>query len=185
MKTRERLSRTFLILIGDVFIVPISYVAGYHLRLKFGVFPSKFSEMIPLSFLFFIILIYLTIFYFFDLYQLRKNYFTVHSFGRITISVLVAALFVSFLKYGFFLFPIGRGIFILANIIILISIFLWRGVCYRLFKYLIRPKSLIIVGAGKKGQEIARVIKSTVNDFEILGFLDDDEGKKEKYFPKQ
>ncbi|UCC38789.1 MAG: sugar transferase [Candidatus Aminicenantes bacterium] len=182
MAVKQRFKRTFPILIGDLFIILFSYVAAYYLRLQFGALP-RFSEIIPLPFLLLMTLSYLAIFYFFDSYKLEKSYFTVNFFGRIFFSVLVAAIFTSFLKYGLFLFPIGRGILFFANLIILVAIFLWRGFCHKLFKYLIKPKRLIIIGAGKTGQEIAKVIDSTVSDFEILGFLDDDEGKKGEYFP--
>jgi len=179
MAVKGRYKRSLFILIGDVSIVPFSYVAGYYLR--FGNL-AGFGERLPLVFLFLMTLSYLAIFYFFDLYELKKNYFTVNSFVKIFFSILVAAVLISFLKYGLFLFPIGRGIFILANLIILVFVFVWRGFCHQLFKYLIKPKRLIIVGAEKAGQEIAQVIESTVNDFELLGFLDDDERKKGKFF---
>ncbi len=179
MAVKGRYKRSLLILIGDVLIVPFSYVAGYYLR--FGNL-AGFSEIIPSLLLILITLSYLAIFYFFDLYELKPNYFTVNSFVNILISILVAGVLISFLKYGLFLFPIGRGIFILANLIILVFVFIWRGFCHQLFKYLIKPKRLIIVGAEKAGQEIAQVIESTVNDFELLGFLDDDERKKGKFF---
>ena len=176
-KVKSVYKRSILILIGDVLIVPFSYVAGYYLR--FGNL-AGFSEIIPSLLLILITLSYLAIFYFFDLYELKPNYFTVNSFVNLLISILVAAVLISFLKYGLFLFPIGRGVFILANLIILVFVFIWRGICHQLFKYLIKPIRLIIVGAEKAGQEIAQVIESTVNDFELLGFLDNDERKKGK-----
>ena len=181
MAVKGMYKRSFLILIGDVLIVPSSYMAGYYLRLQIGPL-AGLGEIIPWSFLFLMTLSYLAIFYFFDLYELKKSYFTVNSIVKIFFSILVAAVLISFLKYGLFLFPIGRGIFILANLIILVFVFIWRGFCHQLFKYLIKPIRLIIVGTEKAGQEIAQVIKSTVNDFELLGFLDDDERKKGKFF---
>ena len=173
--------RSLLILTGDIFILLFSYVAGYYLR--FG-YLSGFSEKLPSLFLLLMILSYLVIFYFFDLYELKKEYFRVNSLLKLIFGVVVAVIFVSFLKYGLFLEPIGRGIFFLANLILITFAFLWRGMCHQLFKYLIKSRRLIIIGAGKAGQEIAQVIESTVHDFEILGFLDDDEGKKGKYFDK-
>ena len=178
-KVKGVYKRSILILIGDVFILPFSYMAGYYLR--FGNL-AGFGEEFNSLFLFLLTLSYLVTFYFFDLYGIKKKYLTVISFLKVSSSILVAAVFISFLKYGLFLFPIGRGIFILANLIILVFVFVWRGFCHQLFKYLIKPKRLIIVGAEKAGQEIAQVIESTVNDFELLGFLDDDERKKGKFF---
>ena len=174
--------RLLLILIGDILIVPFSYVAGYYLR--FGTL-SSFREKFALWFIPLIIISYLAIFHFFDLYRLKKHYFTINSFAKISLSVAVAAVFVSFLNYVIFLFPIGRGILAIANIILLFSAFVWRGLCYQLFKYLIKPMRLIIVGAGKAGQEIAQIIEQAGDDFEVVGFIDDDKNKIEKYAPEK
>ncbi len=174
--------RSLLILIGDILIIPFSYVAGYYLR--FGTL-SSFREKFALWFIPLIIISYLAIFHFFDLYRLKKHYFTINSFAKISLSVAVAAVFVSFLNYVIFLFPIGRGILVIANIVLLFLAFVSRGFCYQLFKYLIKPMRLIIVGAGKAGQEIAKIIEQAGGDFEVVGFIDDDKNKIEKSAPKE
>jgi FlaA1/EpsC-like NDP-sugar epimerase len=94
--------RTILILVGDILIIPFSYVAGYYLRFGnlFG-----FREKLALWFIPLIVLSYLAIFHFFDLYRLSKNYFTINSFLTIFLSVALAAVCVSFLNYAIFLFP--------------------------------------------------------------------------------
>ena len=173
-------ARSFLILTGDILIVPFSYAAGYYLR--FGTL-SSFREIFTLWFIPLIIISYLAIFHFFDLYGLKKHYFTINSFVKLSLSITVAAVFVSFFNYAIFLFPIGRGILAIANLILLFSAFVWRGFCYQLFKYLIKPMRLIIVGAGKAGQEIVQVIEQAGGDFEVVGFIDDDKNKIEKSAP--
>jgi exopolysaccharide biosynthesis polyprenyl glycosylphosphotransferase len=174
--------RSLLVLTGDILIVPFSYVAGYYLR--FGTL-SSFREKFALWFIPLIIISYLAIFHFFDLYRLKKNYFTINSFVKLSLSITVASVFVSFLNYAIFLFPIGRGILVIANLILLFSAFVWRGLCYQLFKYLIKPMRLIIVGAGKAGQDIAQIIEQAGGDFEVVGFIDDDKNKIEKSAPKE
>ena len=169
--------RSLFILIGDILIIPFSYAAGYYLR--FGTL-FGFREKFALWFIPLIILSYLAIFHFFDLYRLKKHYFTLNSFAKISLSVVMASVFVSFLNYAIFLFPIGRGILVIANLILLFSAFVWRGLCYQLFKYLIKPMRLIIVGAGKAGQEIAQIIEQAGGDFEVVGFVEDDKNKIEK-----
>jgi sugar transferase (PEP-CTERM system associated) len=170
--------RSFLILIGDLIIIPFSYVAGYYLR--FGTLIG-FREKLALWFIPLIALSYLAIFHFFDLYRLKKSYFTLNSFITISLSTVVAAVFVSFLNYAIFLFPIGRGILAIANLILFFLAFIWRGFCYQLFKYLTKPMRIMIVGAGKAGQEIAQVTKQSRGDFEVVGFIEDDTSKIEKY----
>ncbi len=169
--------RLLLILIGDILIIPFSYVVGYYLR--FGTL-FGFREKLTLWFIPLITLSYLAIFHFFDLYRLKKNYFTINSFVIIFLSIAAASVFVSFLNYAIFLFPIGRGILVIANLILLLSAFVWRGFCYQLFKYLVKPMRLIIVGAGKTGQEIAQIIEQAGGDLEVVGFIDDDKNKIEK-----
>ena len=169
--------RSFLILFGDIFIVPLSYVGAYYLRFfTFGGFWEKF----PLWFLFLMALSYIGIFHFFDLYKLNKDYFTLNFFVKICLSIVTASVFISFLNYAIFLFPIGRGILLIANFIVLIFALAWRGFCYKLFKYLVKPKRLVIAGAGKEGQEIAQVIKSAGENYEVVGFIDDDKVKTGK-----
>jgi len=163
--------RPLIILIGDIVIVPISYFTGYWIR--FG-YISDFREKFPFWFIPLIILSYLAIFYFLDLYNLRKKFFTLNLVVIIALSIAVAAVLVSFLNYAIFLYPIGRGILVIANIILLLLSLTWRGLCYQIFKYLIKSTRVIIAGTGKPGQEIARVIESSESDYEVLGFLDDD-----------
>ena len=172
--------RSFLIFFGDIFIVPLSYVAAYYLR--FFTFWG-FWEKFPLWFLFLMALSYIGIFYFFDLYKLNKDYSSLNFFVKICLSIALASVFISFLNYAIFLFPIGRGILLIANFIVLIYTSAWRGFCYKLFKYLVKPKRLVIAGAGKEGQEIAQVIESAGEDFEVVGFIDDDKDKIGKSVP--
>ena len=163
--------RPLIILIGDIVIIPISYLTGYWIR--FG-YISGFRENFPFWFIPLIILSYLAIFYFLDLYNLRKKFFTLNLIVITALSIAVAAVFVSFLNYVIFLYPIGRGILVIANTILLLLSLTWRGLCYQIFKYLIKSTRVVIAGTGKPGQEIARVIESSESDFEVLGFLDDE-----------
>jgi len=163
--------RPLIILIGDIVIIPISYLTGYWIR--FG-YISGFRENFPFWFIPLIILSYLAIFYFLDLYNLRKKFFTLNLIVITALSIAVAAVFVSFLNYVIFLYPIGRGILVIANIILLLLSLTWRGLCYQIFKYLIKSTRVVIAGTGKPGQEIARVIESSESDYEVLGFLDDE-----------
>jgi sugar transferase (PEP-CTERM system associated) len=169
--------RPFLVLFGDILIIPFSYLAAYWIR--FG-YVAGFSEKFPLWFIPLIVLTYLGIFYFFDLYKLKKDSLTFSFFVKIFLSSTLAAVFVSFLNYAIFLFPIGRGILLIANLTLLFLAFAWRGFCYRLFKYLIRPRRVLIAGAGKAAQEIARVIRYADNDYEVLGFVDEETNNIEK-----
>ena len=174
MSIKSSSTRSFLIFLGDILLIPFSYVAGYWIR--FGNI-SGFRDEFPLLFLLILLLSYLTIFYFLDLYELKIGYIAINSLVKIFFGVLVASVFISFLKYVIYLSPIRRAPLIIATLIMPFMAFIWRGFCYKLFKYLIKPKRLIIAGAGKEGQEIAQIIKSAGADYEVIGFVEDDKDK--------
>jgi exopolysaccharide biosynthesis polyprenyl glycosylphosphotransferase len=162
--------RTLLLLAGDILIIPFSYLGGYYIR--FGRF-TGFDEIIPLPFLAPILISYILVYYFFDLYEPRKSYWNLTSASNIFIGTLLAAIISSFLKYGLFLFPIGRGILLLANSGIFLLIFAWRNICHQMLKRLITPKRLLVVGAGKTGIEIAETVSASSDFFHVVGFLDE------------
>ncbi|MCJ7582385.1 MAG: sugar transferase [Candidatus Aminicenantes bacterium] len=171
-------TKGILILIGDIFIIPLSYLAAYKLRLLFGAL-IPFREIAPSVFLFVGTMGYLCIFYFFGLYELKK-YFSFNTFIKILLSVLTASILISILKYGLFFFPIGRGILFIANIIIFILVFGWRLLIYKLSKYIIAPKKVIIVGKGKAVHEILQAIKLVSEDLDVIGTVQEKEGIPEK-----
>jgi exopolysaccharide biosynthesis polyprenyl glycosylphosphotransferase len=162
-----------IILFGDALLIPFSYLAAFYLR--FGTL-TGFLEKIPLSFVFIMTLSYLAAFYFFDLYESREKYPTLTSFFEVLFGILAAGVLISFLKYTLFLFPIGRGIFVIASAILVVTMFSWRTVCYRLFDIFVKPKRTIIIGMGKAGRELSRLIRTTPNDFSLIGFIEEREG---------
>ena len=169
-KVRGARKRPIIILFGDALIVPFAYIAAYLLR--FGNL-AGFQDKIPLMFLLIITVSYPAVFYFLDLYEPKKKYMTLTSFFEVIFGVLSAGVIVSFLKYLLFLFPIGRGILAIASLLIAVATFFWRASCYQMFKFLIRPKRTVIIGAGKPGRDLAELIDVTVNDFELIGFIDE------------
>jgi len=175
-KISTKVSKGIFFLIGDIFIIPFSYVAAYKLRLLFGPL-IPFREITPPAFLGLVTLGYLCIFYFFGLYELRK-YFSFNTFVKILLSVLTASILISFIKYGLFFFPIGRGILFIANIIIFILVLGWRLLSHQLSKYIITPKRVIIVGKGKAVHEISQAIKLVSEDLLVIGTVQEKEGIK-------
>lgn len=171
-------TKGILILLGDIFIIPLSYFAAYKLRFLIGSL-VPFSEIIPTSFIILATLGYLCIFYFFGLYELKK-YFSFNTFMKILFSVLTASILISFLKYSLFLIPIGRGILFIANIIIFILVFGWRPLSHKLSKYVTTPKRIIIVGKGKAVHEISQAIKLVSEDLEVIGIVQEKEVIPEK-----
>lgn len=167
MKLTRRNSN-ILILIGDLVFIPLSFVLGHYLR--FGDM-KELTVKVPAVSLVLITIGYVFIFYLFNLYELKKNYLSFSSLIGWGGGVLGGAIVVSFLNYGLFLDPIGRGIFIFANISILVLAFGLRLLFHHLLKYLFKPKRVLICGMGNAGREMARVLARYPADFELLGFL--------------
>ncbi|MDD8016552.1 MAG: sugar transferase [Acidobacteriota bacterium] len=169
-RLKRRSSRTAVVVCGDVVLLAFSYVAAYYLR--FGNLEG-FKGKFPPAFQVVMVLGYLFIFYLFDLYSLGRDPLTAGSFLKVVLGIIAASVFISFLKYGLFLSPIGRGIFLIANGIFLFAAFAWRGVSYRVIRYLEKPKNVLIIGAGKPGRAIAQAIRESPRRYNLVGFLDD------------
>jgi exopolysaccharide biosynthesis polyprenyl glycosylphosphotransferase len=174
-KIKESYKRTLLFLAGDVLIIPLSYLGAYFIR--FGELEG-FTEKFSIFLLAVMIFGYLCVFYFFNLYSLKKNPLSLGSLFSICIAVFFASFFITILNYALFLFPIGRGILAMANLCILMLAFFWRGLCQQSFKYIIKPKKVIIIGTGEDATEIARAIESNSYDYELLGLVAENEGSE-------
>lgn len=167
---KSSFTRQFIILVGDIFIIPLSYIAGYWIR--FGHL-SGFKEKFPLWFIPLVVLSYLAIFYFFDLYNIKFRNLSFNLVAITLLSIFVASVVVSFLNYAIFLFPIGRGILVISNFTLFFLSLIWRGLCIKLLKYIVKPTKVVIAGSGSEGQEIARIMEFAKDDYEVLGFVDD------------
>ena len=177
-KIKADYKRPLVLVIGDLIIFPLSYIAAYYLRSLFSPLET-FGTILPVSFIVLATFCYLFIYYIFGMFDQKRDYFYWRSFIFLFISVLVAGIFSSFLKYIIFLHPIGRGIYFIANLMILSLSSLWRFSSSNLFKYLIKPTNTVIIGTEKPGQDIAEIIHKEKKDFKILGFLNDQKDKIE------
>ncbi len=177
MKVRNKNLLSVILLFGDLLILPLSFVAGHYLR--YGNF-VELSIKVPFLSLVWMVLGYIVVFYFFDLYDLENEYLSLHSLTNLLIVLVIAAVCTSFLNYALFLFPIGRGIFVLANITLFLLIFLWRIFFHKLVVFLFRPPRMIIIGTGEAGQEIARLLEFMSKSYEFIGFLGSQEAGIEK-----
>jgi exopolysaccharide biosynthesis polyprenyl glycosylphosphotransferase len=169
MKRDER--RSLIIGLGDLVLVPMAYAGAYFLR--FGTltqFRDKFSPV----FLFMLTASYLIVFYFFDLYSVRRKIRNRILAGRIVLAVGASAVLASLVKYLFFLFPIGRGILAIANALLIIFIFVWRNAGFRLLRLMGNPSPVLLVGKGRGADEIAALLGNEAQDYIILGRLADD-----------
>ena len=158
------------LLIGDIFLI----LAAVYLApvIRFGIFLDPFfvyetSDIIT-------VVVYLLSFYVFDFYNLEepKDFrYILRFFLAITIAtVLISAIF-----YIFHVRP-GSVVLIVSSILIFLSLIGWRYMFDGLFKSNGHARRVLIVGAGEAGSTLYEFLKTTT-DYEVVGFLDDDEKK--------
>ena len=173
--------RAFIVL-ANVFLVSMAYVAAFFIRFEFNL-PAEYYPLV-LQTLPFLVLIKSVSFYYFGLYFGLWKYVSMDDLWQIlkaaTVSTVVFVLFVVFTR-GLTGFP--RSVFILDWIL---CVGLLSGV--RFFMRGIREKYLmsnsrtvhtrtLIIGAGETGIIVLRELKKN-GEVEIIGFIDDDPGKK-------
>lgn len=159
---------------GDAFIIPFCYWAAYFIR--FGTVLNFWEYFSPI-FLFMLTFAYILVFYSFDIYATPRQTRFGALISQIMFATGVSAILVSLLKYVFFLFPIGRGILVIANSLIFVLIYGWRKVGGLLFRYMIKPRSVLLMGTGKGTDEIIRILESNPREYRFHGILTNEEPK--------
>ncbi|MDR1603022.1 MAG: undecaprenyl-phosphate glucose phosphotransferase [Tannerella sp.] len=178
-KNRQGEFLQWIIGTGDLLILNILFITVYYKMKGYtGVNLYNLKEIILI----------LNFCYFFALYfvpiQLHRSVVYLdkivqRSFTLITIQTILFATCIDFLKQGSSLFMF----FIIYYIVMALSFTIWRVLIriaikeYRRKGY--NSKNIIIVGAGKNGMELYRVIKTDLSyGFNVLGFFDDNERLK-------
>ncbi len=190
----------FLIFLGDILLVAFSWYFAHLLTFDFHI-PESTSHalwrMVPL-----IIIIKITIFYIFDLYQGMWRYtsltdlFSIFKSGTLSsVIIILMALFVHRLG-GFsrsvYIIDWGLTLFLIAGSRVGIRLYFWLGVgdesakltvknLASLFSRKPKGKRLLIIGAGDSGEKISREIHDNPQlGYRIMGFIDDDPLKENR-----
>jgi sugar transferase (PEP-CTERM system associated) len=122
--------------------------------------------------------VFLSLFFIFDLYSVRRTVSTVRDFLYIVFVCGLAIVLIPVFYYFLPSWKLGRGQLGLHGAIIAIAVFAWRALFYRFHHKIARRRRVLVVGAGK----IARVLLEEVHasfrhEIEIVGVLDDDPAK--------
>lgn len=153
----------FILIIVSLYLAPV---------IRFGIFldPAYVFEASDVI----VVFVYLLIFYIFDFYNLDepKDF---RYILRFLLATVISAVLISAIFYIFHVRP-GSLVLFISSILICLSLSGWRYIFAGLFKYSEKPLRLLIVGAGQTGVTLYEMLKKN-KDYEILGFLDDDEKK--------
>lgn len=127
-------------------------------------------------------LIWLAVFLVLSVYDPQRTYKIVDEFQNLFVAVLLAVLvFAGFLYLSYR--DISRWLFITFAVLDLLSLLAWRVLArffFRLTNGQAYPRRVLIIGAGKVGQQIARMVREHAwTGLRLVGYLDDDSRKRE------
>jgi exopolysaccharide biosynthesis polyprenyl glycosylphosphotransferase len=167
----------FLFLGIDLFSLLLSVYLAALVRFNFvGANDYLATKLLPLSIN---VLIYLTLFYLSGLYELKRFRSYLQLFMPLLFSVISGVLLSSFLFYATFSFDIGRGIFFIKSVFILIFISLPRLAYFFIAKKRILDKRLIILGTGDAALDAITLIERNPNAlYRVTGIINEEEESK-------
>ena len=171
--------RLIMLIFGDLLIVNGSIFLSAILRLGLNA-GWDYIQSNPWSF----ILtgwIYIITFFSMELYDIRKDFKSIGNVMAITLASTSAFVITTLLFYMNWSLRIGRGVFILNGILIILFIIGWRILYSYLLEQPIFKRNVLIIGAGWAGKTISQEInRSQKSGLRMVGFIDDDPLKKGK-----
>ncbi|MEK7805111.1 MAG: sugar transferase, partial [Planctomycetota bacterium] len=169
--------RLIMLIFGDLLIVNGSIFLSAILRLGLNA-GWGYIQSNPWSF----ILtgwIYIITFFSMELYDIRKDFKSIGNVMGITLASTSAFVITTLLFYMNWSLRIGRGVFILNGILIILFIIGWRILYSYLLEQPIFKRNVLIVGAGWAGKTILQEINvAKKSGMKAVGFIDDDPSKK-------
>ena len=180
------INRNLFLIIVDFFTAAVCLIFSFFLRFEFSI-PQEFLAILY-SWVIWFSVIQVAVFYFSDLYARIWRYTSLFDLYAIITSVAISCT-TSFLLIFFTMGTAGYPRSVLILYFLLNSIFTtFTRLSVRVYhshykiglisKSKLSKKSLLLIGAGKTGDKIAREILSTHrHEYYIVGFVDDDPDK--------
>ncbi len=172
-----RLSRQYfaieslVLLMVETLIILASVIFAIVIRLNMDLQSLQRLDGFPVSVLIFTG-VFVTCFYYNELYN-GKWHVGLNFFIKLCISVVVASLALMVIYYVLPRYQLGRGIFLIANTLLLAGVLGWR---YFYQTYLVREQfrqNVLIIGTGDRALELARIIEEKKNcGYCLVGFID-------------
>lgn len=171
--------RLILLIVGDLLIVNGSIFLSAIIRLglsggcEYLRSNSASFALTALAFLF--------TFFFFELYDIRKDFKSIGNILTIAFASGSAFIITTFLFYISWSLRIGRGVFIINGVLITLFIIGWRLLYSYMLDQPIFKRNVLIIGAGWAGKTILQEIsRSKKSGLRLVGFIDDDPAKQGK-----
>lgn len=129
-------------------------------------------------------LIWVLIMLFFSVYDGRKNLRVVDEFTSLTLGAMLAGISLAGILYLSYR-DVSRYLFIAFIIVSYVSLLLWRAPARLWYRQrnrrLGRVRRALVVGAGVVGRDVETQIQKYPQQILVVGFLDDDPGKRQKH----
>jgi Undecaprenyl-phosphate glucose phosphotransferase len=174
-----------LIILVDSVIITLCWIAAYYLR--FVVELQPLTKGIPdyhsyLKILFLIIPIWIYVFKSTGLYSPRRSGSRIEEAIKVIKGSLISVIFLIALAYFLFEYKISRLVLIYFMVLNVFSLIIVRASIRSIFRKLRRKgynlRYVLIVGAGKLGQEVLNAIEAVPQmGYRVMGFLARSEDK--------
>ncbi len=170
-----------VLFVGDTVLVFLALVLAAFLRL--GEATNVFRVYTGATLVF--SLTFLSLLYILDLYNLEQ-----HSDGRVILFRLGVAggLGALLSAASFYFLPgyrTGRGILLLAVLVLALLAYGWRLLVSRQSGTLLRPSPVLVLGTGKNAEALRRLLVQNHSHYRLAGFLRTEEETSEHRVPEE
>lgn len=176
IRVRER---RFILLFGDLFVTYLSVFIALVTWAQKDWLDFSGAFLIQRAPFWFYLLPFLWIFIMMDLYDIRRASRRKDTLGGVATAAIISMLIymvVFFISDPSSLPRRGVLIFVICATVLTIA---WRFLYIRVFTAPIFMRRALIIGAGKAGSSLARMINEILpSPYQIVGFIDDDPGKE-------
>jgi len=167
-----RQRRSFLFL-GDIALILIATELSTWIRLGHSI--QVFSEYTGAST--FTLVLYMSMLYVFDLYNVDRARLTRDVGVRLCVAVGGAGLFSAVTFYSLPNWVFGRGIFLIQMVLVLGFLLGWRWLYTFAFSAPMGQTDVLIIGAGRSGKTLYSLLTRSDSPYRAIGFVDDDPEK--------
>jgi exopolysaccharide biosynthesis polyprenyl glycosylphosphotransferase len=193
MLKRFGVNFALFMLISDLVLTEAALYLARHLRLtlEIGRSVGPEGELLVFESVHYLIVpvVWAFIFVLMSVYDSRRTLRAVDDLQTVTLAVILATLVLAGIEYFFFRW-FSRWLFVYFFFLDLLILTAWRvflRVVFRIWKGGSWPREtrrVLIVGAGKVGQQVADMVnKYAWTGLELVGYLDDDLTKRESRLP--
>ncbi len=176
IRVRER---RFILLFGDLFVTYLSVLIALVTWAQKDFLDFSGAFLIQRAPFWFYLLPFLWIFIMMDLYDIRRASRRKDTLGGVATAAIISLLI--YMVVFFISDPNSlprRGVLIFVICATVLTIF-WRFIYIRVFTAPIFMRRALIIGAGKAGSSLAKMINEILpSPYQIVGFIDDDPEKE-------